>query len=150
MCCLWGVFLPTRDWKFSREPGCRRGVCVCVGGGDVVGPMCLCTVYGSHRVHLFKNQKHLFLYHQGFSQKLETTKKKCQFQLCTPRLRYLCSVSLQAAAFSPRLGSFSGPHVGKLYPGGSFWTSNLKVDRSFLHIWLWGQGPSRDPVYQQK
>lgn len=38
--------------------------------------MCLCTVYGSHRVHLFKNQKHLFLYHQGFLQKLETTKKK--------------------------------------------------------------------------
>lgn len=118
--------------------------------------MCLCTVYGSHRVHLFKNQKHLFLYHQGFLQKLETTKKKRSlFQLCTPRLR--CSVSLQAAAFSPRLGSLSGPHLGKLYPGGSCsldlhpWRSRQHIhNRSFLLIWLWGQGPSRDPTNQQK
>lgn len=121
--------------------------------------MCLCTVYGSHRVHLFKNQKHyLFLYHQGFFAKTRNykKKKKCLFQLCTPKLRCLCSVFLQAAAYSPRLGSFSGPHLGKLYPGGSFWTSNLRVvpaniyNRSFLHIWLWGRGPSRDPTYQQK
>lgn len=30
------------------------GVGVCWGGGPC---MCLCTVYGSHRVHLFKNNK---------------------------------------------------------------------------------------------
>lgn len=55
------------------------GILVAAGEGGVGGGpcMCLCTVYGSHRVHLFKNQKHyLFLYHQGFSQKLETTKRK--------------------------------------------------------------------------
>lgn len=69
---------PTGDWKWTGGPGCRRG-----WGGPC---MCLCTVYGSHRVHVFENQKHFLLYHQSFSQKLENTKKKNQFQLCTSRL----------------------------------------------------------------
>lgn len=45
--------------------------------------------------------------------KKKTKKKICEslLQRCTPRLRWLCP--LQAAAFSPRVGSFCGPHVGE-------------------------------------
>lgn len=123
-------------------------------------PVCVCALFMGHIGYISLKTKNIIFFFiiKVFSQKLETTKKKkkCLFQLCTPKLRCLCSVFLQAAAYSPRLGSFSGPHLGKLYPGGSFWTSNLRVvpaniyNRSFLHIWLWGRGPSRDPTYQQK
>lgn len=73
------------------------------------------------------------------------------FQLCTPRLRCLCSVSLQAAAFEPHLGSSSGPHVGKLYPGdynlqpegrASQYVTGHFCTSGFLGG---GQGPCRDP-----
>lgn len=124
---------------------------------------CLCTVYGSHRVHLFKNQKHyLFLYHQGFFfllQKLETTKKGL-FQLCTLRLTCLCSVSLRAATFSPRKASFSGPctwgsciqevSVGPPPEGRA--SRNIKTGLFFCTSGFWRGwgGPSRNPTYQQK
>lgn len=114
---------PTKDWKCSGEPGCRR-----IGGGGGGPCMCLCTVYGSHRVHLFKNQKRLFLYHQGFFAKTRNYKKKRRKKKSVSAVHSkACVLFLQAAAFSPHLGSFCGPHVGKLYPGGSFLTSNLKV-----------------------
>lgn len=89
---------PTGDWKFSKEP-CRRRR---RGLGGVVGvAVCVCELLMGHIGYIsFKNQKHLFLYHQGFRKK----------RLLTPSGLIL-----------------GGPRVGKLYPSGSFWTSNLKV-----------------------
>lgn len=106
------VFHQQGDWKCSG--GCRR----MRGCSLYVSVHCLWVTSGTS---LFKKPKTSFSLSSRFSQKLETTKKKkkkkSMFQLCTPRLRCLCSVSLQAAAFEPHLGSSSGPHVGKLYPG---------------------------------
>lgn len=122
------------EWSWSLTSRRRRRERPC---------MCLCTVYGSHRVHLFKNQKHylsfsFFLLSSRFLQKLETTKKNHSlFQLCTLRPRRLISVSLQAAAFSPSLGSFLRATPGRscileVHSG----PPNLKVVPASIHAYI--------------
>ena len=100
------------------------------GGGEGVVPVCVCALFMGHIGYISLKTKNIiffFIIKVFAKTRNYKRKKKCLFQLCTPKLRCLCSVFLQAAAYSPRLGSFSGPHLGKLYPGGSFWTSNLRV-----------------------
>lgn len=63
--------------------------------------MCLCTVYGSHRVHLFKNQKHLFSLSSRFFAKTINYKKKKK-SVPAVHSEAVTPVSLHAAAFSPR------------------------------------------------
>lgn len=109
--------------------------------------MCLCTVYGSHRVHLFKKPKTSFSLSSRFSQKLE--KKVSAVHSEAEMFLFLC----KAAAFSPRLGSghtwgsciqvvhffFFGPTNSE----GRASTAAYIQTGHFCSIWLWG--PSKGP-----
>lgn len=137
---------PTGDWKWTGGPGCRRG-----WGGPC---MCLCTVYGSHRVHVFENQKHFLLYHQSFSQKLENTKKKesvsaVHFEAVMPVIP--CKLPPSHPDEARRLSHIWGSCIQEVHVGPPTWRlCQLMYNRSLLHNWLWGPGPSRDPMYRQK
>lgn len=112
------------------------------GGGEGSPCRCLCTVYGSNRVHLFKKPKTYLSLSSRFLQKLENTKKEKE----KGRRAVHSEASVSRVPESARLLALSG----KLHPGGSFWTSDLKVkDRSFLLIWL-GGGGGQGPRYHQK
>lgn len=119
-------------WSFTSRRRKRRRECPC---------MCLCTVYGSHRVHLFKNQKHylsLFSFIiKVFAKTRNYKKNPGLFQLCTLRPRRLISVSLQAAAFSPSLASFLRATPGRscileVHSG----PPNLKVVPASIHAYI--------------
>lgn len=122
--------------------------------------MRLYTVCGSHRVHLFKNQKqYLRLYHQSFrkNQKLEKkTRKKNHVSAVHSEesMRCLCfSASCRLLTLSRLvLWATSGEAVSRrLVSGPSTRRScQLIYNRSLLHNRLWGRGPSGDPVNQQK
>lgn len=141
------------DWKFywrSRlQEEARRG-------GGFSPCMCLCTVYGSHRVHLFKNQKHLFLYHQGFClvfffAKTRNEKKKSVSAVHSKAKMPVFCFSASCRLLTPIWAPSAGHMWGKLYPGGSLCGPPPRrsrqpiYNRSFLHIWLWGPGPSKGP-----
>lgn len=107
----WGWSLTSRRRKRRRERPC----------------MCLCTVYGSHRVHLFKNQKHyrsLFSFIiKVFAKTRNYKKNHSLFQLCT--LRQRCLICFSASCRLLTLSGLVSPSHAweKLYPGGSLWTS---------------------------
>lgn len=66
-----------------------------MGRGSEGGPcMCLCTVYGSHRVHLFKNQKHFFFLFiiKIFTKTRNYKKKRRRKKLRTQKLRRTSSL----------------------------------------------------------
>lgn len=106
-------------WSFTSRRRKRRRECPC---------MCLCTVYGSHRVHLFKNQKHylsLFSFIIKVFAKTRNYKKKNQSfsavhsEAETPDFCFSASGRLLTLS-----GLVSPSHAWeKLYPGGSLWTS---------------------------
>lgn len=143
------------EWSWSLTSRRRRRERPC---------MCLCTVYGSHRVHLFKNQKHylsfsFFLLSSRFLQKLETTKKTTVCFSCALWGRdawflFLCKLPPS----HPLWARFSEPRLGEAVS----WRFTLDLqtwrlcqpvythiyeyieNRSCLHIWLWGSKRGSD------
>lgn len=149
------------------------GVGVCWGGGPC---MCLCTVYGSHRVHLFKNNKKktkkqpktsFFFHHQGFSRKNQKLwkykKKKTTTKKTVSAVHSKAEMGLRRVPPSrpgrappPARGSciqavHPGPPTLKVAPAhgtGRFCTSGFFGGNG---VGLGGGGPSNgDPAYQQK
>lgn len=122
----WGWSLTSRRRKRRRERPC----------------MCLCTVYGSHRVHLFKNQKHyrsLFSFIiKVFAKTRNYKKNHSLFQLCT--LRQRCLICFSASCRLLTLSGLVSPSHAweKLYPGGSLWTSKPEGCASqYTRIYIW-------------
>lgn len=140
-------------WSFTSRRRKRRRECPC---------MCLCTVYGSHRVHLFKNQKHylsLFSFIiKVFAKTRNYKKKKTVFFSCALWGRdawflFLC----KRPPSHPLWPRFSEPRLGEAVS----WRFTLDLqtwrlcqpvythiyeyieNRLCLHIWLWGskRGP---------
>lgn len=111
------------------------------GGGSV--PVCVCALFMGHIGYISLKTKNIivlfFPLSSRFLQKPETTKKNHSlFQLCTLRQRDAWFVSLQAAAFSPSLGSFLRATPGRscileVHSG----PPNLKVVPASIHAYIW-------------
>lgn len=135
---------------FHQGTGLQEGQ---KGEGRLV-PVCVCALFIGHIGYISLKTKNIFFFIIKVFAKTRNTKKKKknQFQLCTPRLRCFCA----SRAFTPRLGSFYGPHQGSLCLGGVLLRPpNLKVTPANIqqvisaHLALGegggGQGPSTDP-----
>lgn len=131
------------------------------GGGSV--PVCVCALFMGHIGYISLKTKNIivlfFPLSSRFLQKLETTKKTTVCFSCALWGRDAWFVSLQAAAFSPSLGSFlratpgrscilevhSGPPNLKVVPASIHaYIYEYIENRSCLHIWLWGSKRGSD------
>lgn len=131
------------------------------GGGSV--PVCVCALFMGHIGYISLKTKNIivlfFPLSSRFLQKLETTKKTTVCFSCALWGRDAWFVSLQAAAFSPSLGSFlratpgrscilevhSGPPNLKVVPASiPAYIYEYIENRSCLHIWLWGSKRGSD------
>lgn len=107
----------------KNHAGCRwrrRG-----GGGTV----CVCELFMGHIGYISLKTKNIFFFIiEVFSQKLETSKKKKKEVFSSVHSEAeMCSCFSASCRLLPPSGLILGPRVGKLYPGGPLWTSNLKV-----------------------
>lgn len=136
-----------------------------VGGGGGSVPVCVCALFMGHIGYISLKTKNIIFLSlfsfiiKVFAKTRNYKKNHSLFQLCTLRPRRLISVSLQAAAFSPSLGSFlratpgrscilevhSGPPNLKVVPASIHAYIWIYIEnRSCLHIWLWGSKRGSD------
>lgn len=136
-----------------------------VGGGGGSVPVCVCALFMGHIGYISLKTKNIIFLSlfsfiiKVFAKTRNYKKNHSLFQLCTLRPRRLISVSLQAAAFSPSLGSFlratpgrscilevhSGPPNLKVVPASIHaYIYEYIENRSCLHIWLWGSKRGSD------
>lgn len=115
-----------------------------VGGGGGSVPVCVCALFMGHIGYISLKTKNIIFLSlfsfiiKVFAKPRNYKKNHSLFQLCTLRPRRLISVSLQAAAFSPSLGSFLRATPGRscileVHSG----PPNLKVVPASIHAYIW-------------
>lgn len=130
-------------------------------------PVCVCALFMGHIGYISLKTKNIIFFfiikvfaktrnYKKKKKKKPTRKKKKSVSAVHSKAEmpvFCFSASCRLLAPSRLvLWATSGEAVSRrfildLQPEGS---RQLIYNRSFLHIWLWGQGPSRDPTYQQK
>lgn len=106
-------------------------------------PVCVCALFMGHIGYISLKTKNIIFLSlfsfiiKVFAKTRNYKKNHSLFQLCTLRPRRLISVSLQAAAFSPSLGSFLRATPGRscileVHSG----PPNLKVVPASIHAYI--------------